>query len=79
MNVAELIAILGRLPADSRVVLPHFYGGFSELSSVYPTPIRRTPVTSIADAPYEGADPVSNEPFVPDETAIVLDAAKSTL
>jgi hypothetical protein len=78
MKVAELIDILGRLPADSRVVLPHFYGGFSELSSVYSTPIRRALVASMADAPYEGADPVSDAPFVPDETAIVLDVAKST-
>lgn len=78
MNVAELIDILGRLPADARVVLPHFYGGFSELSSVYPEPIRRTLVTSMADAPYEGAGTLSNEPFAADETAVVLDGAKST-
>lgn len=32
----------------------------------------------MADAPYEGADVPSNAPFFPDETAIVLDAAKLT-
>lgn len=78
MNVRELIGILEQLPADARVTLPHFYGGFSELTSVYPKPIRRAPVESMADAQYEGADPLSNDPFVPDETAIVLDAASLT-
>ncbi|WP_322103925.1 hypothetical protein [Paraburkholderia sp. J41] len=78
MNVSELIKILGRLPADGRVVLPHFYGGFCDLSSVHPEPVRRVPAMSMADARYEGRDPLSDEPFVPDEIVIVLDVQNTT-
>jgi hypothetical protein len=78
MNVSELIEILGRLPADARVVLPHFYGGFCDLLAVHPEPVRRVPVMSMADAEYEGRNPLSDEPFVPDEIVIVLDVENPT-
>jgi len=73
MTVAELIAALGRLPADARVVLPHFYGGFVDVASVHPQPIRRTVAETMADAAYEGANPLDEGPFVPDETVVVID------
>ncbi|ENG0237447.1 hypothetical protein [Burkholderia multivorans] len=73
MTVAELITALGRLPPDARVVVPHIYGGFSDLASVYTEPIRRAARASMADAAHEGADPMDDGPFVADETAVVLD------
>ncbi|MFP6558198.1 hypothetical protein WJ542_07695 [Paraburkholderia sp. B3] len=75
MTVAELIAELGRFSPDARVVVPHFYGGFSDLASVYAEPIRRAARASMADAAHEGADALVDGPFVADETAIVLDTA----
>ncbi|WP_233839464.1 hypothetical protein [Paraburkholderia sp. ZP32-5] len=74
MTVTELIAALGRLPADARVVLPHFHGGFVDVVSVHPEPVRRTVAETMADAAYEGADPLAEAPFAPDETAIVIDS-----
>ncbi|KGW49811.1 hypothetical protein [Burkholderia pseudomallei] len=75
MTVADLIAVLGRLPPDARVVVPHFYGGFSDLASVRAELIRRAADAgaTMAHATYEGADPLDYGPFVADETAVVLD------
>jgi hypothetical protein len=73
MTVAQLMAALGQLPADARVVVPHFYGGFDDVASVYAKPVRRCTVKTMADAAYEGPDPLDKAPFAPDETAVVLD------
>lgn len=58
ITVAKLIAELGRFSPDARVVVPHFYGGFSGLASVYAEPIRRAARASMADAAHEGADAI---------------------
>lgn len=74
-TVAELIAELGRFPPDARVVVPHFYDGFTDLGGVYAQPIRHAADAdaSMAHAPYKGGDPMDDGPFVADETAVVLD------
>jgi hypothetical protein len=40
MTVAELIAALGQLPSDSRVVAPHLERGFDNVVRVHALPIK---------------------------------------
>ncbi|MFM0140582.1 hypothetical protein [Caballeronia grimmiae] len=77
MTVADLIEALGQFPPHARVVTPHFYSGFNDVMTVCSEPIRRAPDAdlSMAHARYEGANMFDEAPFVPDETAVVIDTS----
>ncbi|TAM52415.1 MAG: hypothetical protein EPN57_13240 [Paraburkholderia sp.] len=72
MTVAELIATLGRLPPDARVVVPHFYSGFDDVVRVHTLPIKLG-TAQLGRGAHEVENMFSETPFEPDETAVVLD------
>jgi len=72
MTVAELIAALGRLPPDARVVVPHFYSGFDDVIRVHTLPIK-VGMAQLGRGAHEGENMFSETPIEADETAVVLD------
>lgn len=73
MTVAELIEHLQTFPADLRVVVPHFFRGYSDVIELDVVRIKLGTAEMGTGAHTDSNENMfADEPFVPDETAVAI-------